>query len=165
MMKDIVYAMNCLCFAIMIGGAVYEHLNVVPVWSSAPPVSLSMFQGPYGLRPELFWKLIHPVNLVLFLLTLFVHWKTDRAGAVSIAFVGYVVVLVITFLYFVPALVAITTTAAAPVADADLTRRARLWEQLSLVRLFVLVVLSVILLTGMAKSRERSTATRTFKSA
>ncbi|WP_276483416.1 hypothetical protein [Paraflavitalea pollutisoli] len=165
MMKDVLYAMNCLCFAIMIGGAVYEHLNVVPVWSSAPPVSLSMFQGPYGLKPELFWKIIHPVNLILFALTLILHWKTGRAGSIGIAFTGYVVILVITFLYFVPSLIAIITATYGEVADADLTRQARLWEQLSLVRLCVLVVLAMVLLTGMARSRDRVTKVTTFKSA
>ena len=66
MKRDIIYSISCLAFAIMIGGAVYEHLNVVPQWSAAPPVSLSMFQGEYGLNPELFWMSIHPVNIILF---------------------------------------------------------------------------------------------------
>ena len=62
MKKDIIYSIACLSFAIIIGGAVYEHLNVVPQWSAAPPVSLSMFQGEYGLKPDLFWKIIHHGN-------------------------------------------------------------------------------------------------------
>jgi hypothetical protein len=41
MKKDLLYALTCLAFAIIIGGAVYEHLNVVPQWAAAPPVSLS----------------------------------------------------------------------------------------------------------------------------
>lgn len=30
MKKDILYAVTCLAFTIIIGGAVYEQLNVVP---------------------------------------------------------------------------------------------------------------------------------------
>jgi hypothetical protein len=60
MKKDLIYALTCLCFTIMIGGAVYEHLNIVPQWSAAPPLSLSMFQGEYGLKPGTFWMVIHP---------------------------------------------------------------------------------------------------------
>ena len=51
MKKDIIYSIACLSFAIIIGGAVYEHLNVVPQWAAAPPVN-----PEYESRP-LTWKL------------------------------------------------------------------------------------------------------------
>lgn len=155
MKKDLLYSISCLMFIIVIGGAVYEHLNIVPTWSEAPPLSLSMFQGQYGLNPELFWMLIHPVNLVLFALNLIIHWKTDRRKNILIVFTSYLLILGITAIYFVPELISITTTPFATTIDADLTRRASLWETLSLVRLAVLVVLSVILLLGLTKNRTR----------
>lgn len=147
------YSLSCLTFIIVIGGAVYEHLNVVPTWSAAPPVSLSMFQGEYGLKPELFWMIIHPVNLVLFTLILIIHWRTERRKNILIVFSSYFLVLVITSIYFVPELVSITTTPFATAADADLTRRASLWETLSLVRLTLLVAMAIVLLLGLTKSR------------
>jgi hypothetical protein len=90
MIKDILYAVGCLTFSIMIGGAVYEHLNVVPTWSAAPPASLSMFQGKYGLNPELFWMLIHPVNLFFFALNLIFHWKSLRRRPLLIVALSYI---------------------------------------------------------------------------
>src|SRR5688572_253520 len=105
MKKDLLYSITCLTFLIMIGGAVYEHLNVVPTWSAAPPASLSMFQGQYGLNPELFWKIIHPVNLVLFIICLIVHWRSERRKNLLIVFISYVLILVITFVHFVPELI------------------------------------------------------------
>jgi hypothetical protein len=152
MKKDILYALTCLCFCIMIGGAVYEHLNVVPQWSAAPPASLSMFQGEYGLKPERFWMLIHPVNMVLFSLTLIFHWRTARQKTVLSVFSLYVAVLLITALYFVPELLSIVQTAYVQTVDADHVRRASLWETLSLVRLGVLLVMAVFLLLGLARS-------------
>lgn len=156
MKKDIFYSLSCITFIIVIGGGVYEHLNMVPTWSAAPPVSLSMFQGQYGLNPELFWMLIHPVNLVLFTISLIMHWKTDRRKNVLIVFGGYVLILAITAIYFVPELLSITTTDFATTPDADLTRRASLWETLSLVRLTALVSMAIVLLMGLTKSRVRS---------
>src|SRR5687768_2541727 len=101
MNKNLLYSITCLAFIIIIGGAVYEHLNVVPTWAAAPPVSLSMFQGEYGLKPELFWKIIHPVNLLLFTLTLIFHWKSERRKHILPVLSVYVLILVITAIYFV----------------------------------------------------------------
>jgi hypothetical protein len=155
MQKDILYSITCLAFAVIIGGAVYEHLNVVPQWAAAPPASLAMFQGEYGLKPELFWKIIHPVTILLFIVTLILHWRSGRRKNLLIVLSTYVVILIITSIYFVPELISITSTAYSPTPDAGLTQRAKLWEVLSIVRLVVLVILSIILFIGLTKSNRR----------
>jgi hypothetical protein len=152
MKKDLLYSICCLTFSIMIGGAVYEHINVVPKWAAAPPVSLSMFQGEYGLKPGLFWMIIHPVNLLLFILTLILHWRSARRKNILIVLSAYVVILIVTSLFFVPELISITTTAWSTQVDSELTSRAKLWEILSLVRLGILLVLVLILSTGLTKA-------------
>jgi hypothetical protein len=157
MKNDLFYALTCLCFSIMIGGAVYEHLNVVPKWSAAPPLSLSMFHGDFGLKPEAFWILIHPVNILLFIITLVLHWKTARRKTVLSIFALYVVVLVITRMYFVPELISIITTPFSPAADPGLTQRASLWETLSLVRMGALLLMAVGLFLGLTKPAHRLT--------
>jgi hypothetical protein len=157
MKKDLLYSILCLAFCIIIGGAVYEHVNVVPVWSAAPPVSLSMFQGKYGLKPELFWMMIHPVNLLLFVLTLIFHWKSQRRKNILIVMSSYVLILVVTSIYFVPELIRITTTTYGHSADAGLTARASLWEILSTVRLSILVILALVLFIGLTKSSQAQT--------
>lgn len=160
MQKDLFYSISCLAFAIVIGGAVYEHLNVVPTWAAAPPTSLSMFQGEYGLKPELFWMIIHPVNLLLFIVTLVMHWRSTRRKNLLIVLSAYVAILIITSIYFVPELISIITTAYSPTPDAELTRRAKLWEILSIIRLVVLVVLSIILFLGLTKSTVAATVAK-----
>lgn len=152
MKKDLLYSVSCLAFIIVIGGAVYEHLNMVPTWSAAPPASLSMFQGKYGLKPDLFWKLIHPINLVLFIFCLITHWKSERRKNLLIVIVSYVLILVITGVYFVPELISITRTPFSNSSDAILTNRASMWETLSLARLGALLVLSIVLLMGLTKN-------------
>lgn len=154
-LKNLIYALCCLGFTIMVGGAVYEHIAVVPQWSAAPPASLSMFQGEYGLNPAPFWMIIHPVNLILFLITLALHWKTERMKSLLIPFLSYVVILVITAIFFVPELISITETPFANTTDAGLTERAKFWELMSIVRLVTLMILVVILSTGMALSPDR----------
>jgi hypothetical protein len=150
-LKAILYAFACLSFSVVIGGAVYEHLAVVPQWSAAPPVSLSMFQGKYGLNAAAFWIPIHPVTLLLLIGALVFSWKTEGRKHVLITLTGYVIILGITATYFVPELLAITGTPFSETIDPSLTERAGRWELLSLVRLSVLVGLAVVLFLGLTR--------------
>lgn len=152
--KNLIYALTALSFTIVIGGAIYEHLAVVPIWSAAPPRSLAMFQGEYGLHPEMFWKPIHPVTLALFVVTLILSWKSARRRNVLISFIGYVILLIVTATYFVPQLMAILRTTYTNTIDANLTERAATWEMLSLVRLAILIGLSLTLFLGLTKTSD-----------
>lgn len=151
-LKDVVYAFACLAFSVVIGGAIYEHLCVVPQWAAAPPLSLSMFQGKYGLYPQAFWIPIHPITLLLIIITLFFSWKTARKNNVLTTLLGYITILIITSIYFVPELIEITATPYSTDVSAALTKRAKLWETLSIVRLFTLIILAIVLFLGLAKA-------------
>jgi len=120
--KTLIYALACLSFSVVIGAAVYEHVAVVPNWKVAPPVSLSMFQGEYGLNPAPFWIAIHPVTLVLLLASILFFWKTESKKYVLITGIGYLIVLIITFVFFVPELIAITQTTFGQQVDPSLIK-------------------------------------------
>jgi len=137
-----------IAFISVIGAAIYEHLSIVPVWKRSPPQSLAMFNGPYAITPERFWKLIHPVCLLLTIGALIACWRTGSRPAIAILLAGYAVVLGITAIYFVPELLSITRTPWSDTVSADLTRRSQIWEMWSLVRLAFLVVLAAVLLSG-----------------
>src|SRR5688572_29700800 len=156
MIRKLLLILGSISFIVVIGGATYEHLGIVPVWASAAPASLSMFQGEYGIMPQRFWIPIHPVTLALHALALIANWKTAARNYVLITIVGYAAILVTTFIFFVPELISITQSAFSPTIDAELTRRAEMWETLSLVRLGVLFMLAVVLLLGLSKA-ERNT--------
>ncbi len=149
--KNLLYALACLSLSVVIGAAVYEHLVFVPQWSAAPPASLSMLQGTYGLKPEAFWMPIHPVTLLLLITSLVLSWKSARRKNILITLGGYVLLLAITAIYFVPELLAITGAPFSNTIDPDLTARAAQWETLSLVRLALLVYLSITLYLGLTK--------------
>jgi hypothetical protein len=152
--KDIFLILVCISFIIVIGAAVYEHMGVVPQWSEAPPKSLSMFQGEYGLNSGRFWMSIHPVTLLLFIIALVTNWKTFRRRNILIAFIGYLIILAITSVYFVPTLMEFINTPYSDTVDPTLVDRASMWETLSLVRLVALLVLAYILLSALLKSGE-----------
>jgi len=140
-----------ISFVIVIGGAVYEHLAVVPVWSAAVPASLSMFQPPYGLAAANFWIPIHPVTILLLAASLFLNWRSDRRKFILVTLSGYAVILIATFVFFVPELMALTQSPFSQNVDPGLTARARTWEILSLVRLGFLFLLAMTLLWGLSR--------------
>lgn len=149
--KELLYALACLSFATVFGAAMYEHVGVVPRWSAAPPASLTMFQGKYGLNAGPFWMLIHPVTLVLIITTLVVFWKTGRRIHLLLPLSVYLAILIATATYFVPQLLSIVQTPISDTADAALTARAQTWETLSLLRMGVLAVLIVYMMLGLGK--------------
>ncbi len=152
--KNLLYSLACMAFTVVIGGAVYEHAAVVPQWSAAPPQSLSMFQGDYGLKAETFWIWIHPVTLLLLFATLATSWKSARRNAVLTTLGGYLLVLAVTATVFVPELIAITTTSFSETVDADLVARASWWETASQIRMVFLMGLGLVLFNGLTKSGE-----------
>lgn len=152
---NILHILASIAFITIIGAAIYEHAAVVPIWAAAPPYSLSMFQGEYGLQAGNFWKPVHPVAILLLAAALITNWRQPRRKQLLITLAGYVLILIITGIYFVPELLSITTSTYSTVVSDDLTGRAKTWELLSLVRLGALLILAVVLLNGLAiKTRE-----------
>ena len=153
-MRTLLLSLACLSFCIVIGAAVYEHLTMVPVWASAAPASLAMFQGEYAVAAMRFWVPIHPITVALLAVSLAANWKTGRRTSILVCLGGYVVILIVTFAYFVPEILAITKSPYSATVDPALTGRAKFWETLSLARLAALLVLAMILLLGLSKSAE-----------
>ena len=150
--RDTFLILGSIFFIIVVGGAVYEHVAFVPQWSAAVPASLSSLQGDYGLKAEYFWMGIHPITLLFLIGALIVNWKNLRRRNILITLGGYVLILIITSIYFVPELIDLQDTPYTTSVDNALTQRAGMWETLSLIRLGVLFILAYILLSALPKS-------------
>lgn len=150
-MKNFLLTLACISFVTIIGAAVYEHVAMVPHWTAAPPASLSMFQGDYGLNAGPFWIPVHPVTVLLLIAALIANWKTPRQKNILSVLAIYITILIITFSYFVPELMAIINTPFNSSVNADLQSRGAMWEKLSIVRLFVLIGMAYILLSSLTK--------------
>lgn len=154
--RTVLMVLAAMSFVIMIGGGIYEHAGIVPSWSAAVPASLTIYQGEYAINAARFWISIHPITLTLFVLALIANWRTERRYFILAPLVGYGLVIVITALYFVPELLAITGTPYSTIVDPVLTQRAKTWEMLSLIRGAFLLVMAVTLLFGLSKSGKTS---------
>ena|SRR5688572_17435658 len=145
-MKDLLLILASICFIVVFGGAVYEHLSVVPAWSAGAPASFHIFQGDHALRSENFWMSIHPVTLLLMIGALIVNWNTARRRNILIVLVSYVLILAITAVYFVPKLIGFMETPYSDTVDEALTSETKMWEMLSIIRMIFIAVLAYLLL-------------------
>ena len=149
--KNIFYILACISYCLIIGAAVYEHIAVWPVAFSEPPRSLTMFQGNYAIEPALFWKFIHPVTLTLFIITLGLNWKPERKKFILIPLITYIILLIVTFIYFVPELMSLIKTPYSEAVDEVVRKRGSLWITLSSIRLSLIVITTCILMLGLTK--------------
>ena len=149
--RNLLYALTCLSFSVILGAAIYEHVAVWPAAFAEPPKSLSMFQGAYRLDAAPFWMIIHPITVVLFIITLAMHWKTERRKFLLFPIVAYVIILAITFTYFVPTLTSIINSTNADTVDEKLKDSGQLWIVLSIVRAVVLFAMGMTILLGLTK--------------
>ena len=154
-LKTLFLILASMSFMTVIGGAIYEHIAVVPRWKLAPPASLTMVQGPYGLNSGPFWMSIHPITLVLLIAALLTNWKNPRRKFILSNIAGYALVLLCTATWFVPELMSILHTPYSIQIDERLVARADLWEKLSLLRLVFILPLAAILLLALTKGNEQ----------
>src|SRR5262245_40451053 len=122
MLKTFLLILGCISFVVVIGGATYEHVGIVPVWTSAVPASLAMFQGEYAITPWNFWVPIHPITMTLLIVGLIANWRTPRRNYIFATIFGYGLILAVTFSFFVPELLTLIQTSYSSTVDAELTR-------------------------------------------
>jgi hypothetical protein len=152
--KNLILILASLSFVSIMGAGIYEAISTTPSWSAAPPQSLTMFQGKYGLNSGLFWAIIHPVTMLLLVAALITNWKNSRRKQILFVFSSYIIILITTLAYFVPELIHIITSPYQDHVDKELHSRAALWEKLSFIRLCLVVLLSVVLLSALTKSTD-----------
>src|SRR6185503_14158838 len=150
-LNDILLILASISFIVIFGAAIYEHAVLVPTWAAAPPSSLAIFQGQYKLEPQNFWIPIHPLTVLLLILSLITNWKNDRRKNILIVCISYAVILAITFTYFVPEIISIMKIPFQDTVDPSLVHRASMWETLSLIRLAFIGILCCVLLTALTK--------------
>ncbi len=153
--RDLFLVAACMSIMVVMGGAIYEHMAVIPNWTHAPPASLIMFQEPYGINPAPFWALGHLVTLICMVLALVFNWKTSRRTNILITFIGYIIILIVTYTYFVPILLEIIRTPVQSTADSALVRKANEWEVYSIIRNIIMFFLIIPLMFATTRNLEK----------
>jgi uncharacterized membrane protein len=147
----------------VLGGVAYSHLVYFPVYLSALPDSAVLVNGTYGLNEAMFWMIIHPLLILSLILALILNWKSkSRRKLIVIGFAIYVVVLVISLIYFIPELEAFKHSPESSLSRAEWLARGQRWQKLSWLRGAVMYATFVLLLLALTKpvayAKESATA-------
>jgi hypothetical protein len=133
--RNISLLIATVLWATLIGGIVYSHVVFLPAYLPNLPESTSLVKGPYALVDERFWMMIHPLLIITVTIALILNWKVvDRRNLMLSALGIYLIVLVITFIYFVPELLAFAKSAESGIEKREWVIRGTMWEQLSWIR-------------------------------
>jgi hypothetical protein len=143
----------------LLGGIVYSHLVYFPVYLSDLPNSAVVVNGPYGMNEVRFWAIIHPLLILSLAAALVLNWQSRaRRRFIALSFAVYVIVLLISFFYFVPELVLFRNSPQSTVTAAEWLARGRRWQRLSWLRGLVMYVAYVPLLFALTKPANDSRA-------
>jgi hypothetical protein len=119
----------------LLGGIAYSHLVYFPVYLSSLPDSAVLVNGPHGLNEGIFWMIIHPLLIVSLIIALVLNWKSAaRRKLILISGTVYILVLVVTTIYFLPELEAFRHSAESGVSRAEWFARGQRWQKLSWIR-------------------------------
>jgi hypothetical protein len=142
----------------LLGGIAYSHLVYFPVYLSALPDSAVVVNGPYGLNEVIFWAIIHPLLILSLIVALALNWKSkSRRRLILISFAIYIVVLVVSQVYFIPELIAFKDSPESSLPPSEWLARGRRWQRLSWLRgavcyaAFIPLLLALTIPSGVAK--------------
>lgn len=123
-------------WAIIIGGIMYSHIVYFPPYLSHLPESNKLIAGDYGLKDGNFWMFIHPLAIVTTIIALVLNWKLKtRRKFILMTFSIYVLVIIATATYFLPALFSFAdSNNATTVTPSEWFERGQTWQHLSWVR-------------------------------
>jgi hypothetical protein len=136
----------------LLGGIAYSHLVYFPIYLSALPNSSVVVNGTYGLNEGIFWMMIHPLLILSLILTLVVNWKAGpRRKLILVSLAIYIVVLVVTQIYFVPELGAFRHSPESSLSSEEWLVRGQRWQRLSWIRGTVMYIGILPLLVALTK--------------
>ena len=122
-------------WGVLLGGIVYSHIVFFPVYFSNLPDSAVLVNGKYALHEENFWMTIHPVLILLLIITITSNWKNNpRRKKILISFVLYAIVLIVSNIYFIPELINFSKSATSSLPPAEWLRRSNNWMAYSITR-------------------------------
>jgi Domain of unknown function (DUF1772) len=152
--KEISLFITLLVWATLIGAVAYSHIVFFSTYLHHLPDSTRLISGADGLKDENFWMLIHPLSIITLLTTLTLNWKLpSRRKYILLTFSIYIVVLGVTFTYFVPELKAFAQSNQSGISATEWLERGKRWERLSWIRGFFMYAGFIILLTALIKNR------------
>lgn len=110
-----------LSVTILMGGGVFEHTVLTPLWAGSPPESVTQWQ--YGVIQARFFGVVSPLCYLISLALIILCWRMpprQRTWAL-IAALSSIVIGVATFAFFIPILQKTQATRGAGLSGDEIT--------------------------------------------
>ena len=118
----------CLSMALAIGGGLYEHMVLTPLWSASPPSSFAIIQPGTGVPLQKFWIPDHTAITVFLILSLVLTWRQmEVRRLLLIGLSSYIVMRVWSGLYFIREMLAFQQISLDSPPSAELSARVARW--------------------------------------
>ena len=124
------WSLMLLCFAMAgaIGGGLYEHIVLTPIWSASPPSSFTIIQPRTGVPLQRFWIPVHAAITVFVLTTLPLTWANAPVRRLLVIGVAsYIVMRVWSGLFFIREVLAFQKIPPDSGPSAELSARVARW--------------------------------------
>jgi hypothetical protein len=139
--------LSIILYGVLLGGVVYSHIVFFPVYLSHLPESAVLTNGEYALHEENFWLLIHPLLVMSLIVALALNWRdTFRRKLIAATLGVYILVLVVSSLYFIPQLGEFRESLRTGGSAVEWMARGSHWQHMSWIRGGTLFVFSIPLL-------------------
>jgi hypothetical protein len=118
----------CLAMAAAVGGGLYEHVVLMPLWSGNPPASFAIIQPGTGVPQQRFWIPIHAAITVFFVAALAATWTERTVRRILLVGVAsYALMRLWSAVYFIPEMLTFQQMRLDNPASADVLRRVHRW--------------------------------------
>lgn len=118
----------CLSMASAIGGGLYEHMVLTPLWSASPPSSFAIIQPGTGVPLQKFWIPVHAAITIFLMLSLALTWRQVEVRRFLLIGLGaYLVMRVWSGLFFIREMLAFQQVPIDSPPSAELSARVASW--------------------------------------
>jgi hypothetical protein len=143
---------SVILWGVLLGGVAYSHIVFFPVYLSDLPASAVIVNGPYALNEARFWMLLHPLLILSLLISLIANWRIRSRRPLIASTAGiYLIIIVITSLYFLPELIRFHDSPTSGIPAAEWLARGNSWQYLSWLRGATLFIAAVPLLIALTR--------------
>ena len=136
---------------LLVGADAFCQVAICPVVLSAPPSSLTMYQGEFTYNSSLFWRPVNMIALGLLIAALVMNWQTSRRNLMLTWLAGSVVISIVSLGFIFPEFSDIVSTTYSDTVDSVLVNRGAKWRIIASVRLLVFTGLGVLPLIALAR--------------
>jgi hypothetical protein len=118
--------------ACAVGGGLYEHMVLMPLWASSPPPSFAIIHAGTGVPLQNFWVPVHVAITVFLLLSLVLAWREKKARLfLFIGLASYLLMRVWSIYFFIPEMLSFQKVPLDSPPSEELMARVAQWTTLT----------------------------------